>query len=54
MPTINQLIKQGRKAVTNRTKSPALRPAPSARVCTRVMDRYQKKPNSALRSPRCA
>ena len=50
MPTINQLIKQGRKAVVSRTKSPALQSCPQKRgVCTRVMTVTPKKPNSALR-----
>ena len=50
MPTINQLIKQGRKAFENRTKSPALQSCPQRRgVCTRVMTVTPKKPNSALR-----
>ena len=50
MPTINQLIRQGRKAAANRTKSPALDSCPQKRgVCTRVMTQTPKKPNSALR-----
>ena len=50
MPTINQLIKQGRKAVVSRTKSPALQSCPQKRgVCTRVMTVTPKKPNSAMR-----
>ena len=50
MPTINQLIRQGRKSVMNRTKSPALQSCPQKRgVCTRVMTFTPKKPNSALR-----
>ena len=50
MPTINQLIRQGRKSVANRTKSPALQSCPQKRgVCTRVMTFTPKKPNSALR-----
>ena len=50
MPTINQLIKQGRKAVVSRTKSPALQSCPQKRgVCTRVYTATPKKPNSALR-----
>ena len=50
MPTINQLIKQGRKKIENRTKSPALQSCPQRRgVCTRVMTVTPKKPNSALR-----
>ena len=50
MPTINQLIRHGRKTVANRTKSPALQSCPQKRgVCTRVMTVTPKKPNSALR-----
>jgi len=50
MPTINQLIRLGRKANTWRTKSPALLECPQRRgVCTRVMTVTPKKPNSALR-----
>ena len=50
MPTISQLIRKGRKAQKNRTKSPALRSSPQRRgVCTRVMTFTPKKPNSALR-----
>ena len=50
MPTINQLIRQGRKTIANRTKSPALQSCPQKRgVCTRVMTFTPKKPNSALR-----
>ena len=50
MPTINQLIRKGRKMVTKKTKSPALESCPQKRgVCTRVMTVTPKKPNSALR-----
>jgi len=50
MPTINQLIKQGREDKSRRSKSPALRKCPQKRgVCTRVMTVTPKKPNSALR-----
>ena len=50
MPTIIQLIKNGRKKVLNRTKSPALKMCPQRRgVCTRVYTTTPKKPNSALR-----
>jgi len=50
MPTINQLVRQGRKKVANRTKSPALNSCPQKRgVCTRVYTTTPKKPNSALR-----
>jgi small subunit ribosomal protein S12 len=50
MPTINQLIRHGRKLQKKRTKSPALKASPQRRgVCTRVMTFTPKKPNSALR-----
>ena len=50
MPTINQLIRKGRKSVSKKTKSPALEGCPQKRgVCTRVMTMTPKKPNSALR-----
>lgn len=50
MPTINQLIQQGREAIVRKTKSPALQSSPQRRgVCTRVMTFTPKKPNSALR-----
>jgi small subunit ribosomal protein S12 len=50
MPTINQLVRKGRKAVRKSTKSPALQACPQKRgVCTRVMTFTPKKPNSALR-----
>ena len=50
MPTINQLIHQGRKTFQNKTKSPALNSCPQKRgVCTRVFTTTPKKPNSALR-----
>jgi small subunit ribosomal protein S12 len=50
MPTINQLIRLGRKVNTWRTKAPALQECPQRRgVCTRVMTVTPKKPNSALR-----
>jgi small subunit ribosomal protein S12 len=50
MPTINQLIRKGRKTVAKKTKSPALASCPQKRgVCTRVMTVTPKKPNSALR-----
>ncbi len=50
MPTINQLIRQGRKAVENRTAAPALQSNPQRRgVCVRVYTTTPKKPNSALR-----
>jgi small subunit ribosomal protein S12 len=50
MPTINQLVRKGRKAVSKKTKAPALEGCPQKRgVCTRVMTVTPKKPNSALR-----
>src|SRR5512134_793267 len=50
MPTINQLVQQGRTAVKYKTKSPALQSSPQKRgVCTRVYTTTPKKPNSALR-----
>nr|YP_009732752.1 ribosomal protein S12 [Buxbaumia aphylla]QHU77094.1 ribosomal protein S12 [Buxbaumia aphylla] len=49
MPTIQQLIRNRRQPIENRTKSPALRGCPQRRgVCTRVYT-TPKKPNSALR-----
>ena len=50
MPTINQLIRIGRRPLSNRTKAPALMGCPQRRgVCTRVYTTTPKKPNSALR-----
>ncbi|MFN3740900.1 MAG: 30S ribosomal protein S12 [Thermodesulfovibrionales bacterium] len=50
MPTIAQLVREGRKRVEKRTKSPALMECPQKRgVCTRVYTTTPKKPNSALR-----
>jgi small subunit ribosomal protein S12 len=50
MPTINQLVRMGRKAAGKKTKAPALQNCPQKRgVCTRVMTMTPKKPNSALR-----
>ncbi len=50
MPTINQLIRLGRKEIKNKTKSPAMNECPQKRgVCTRVWTVTPKKPNSALR-----
>lgn len=49
-PTINQLIRFGRKRFKNKTKSPALQNAPFRRgVCLLVRTQTPKKPNSALR-----
>ena len=50
VPTINQLVKQGRFQARAKTKSPALKGAPQRRgVCVRVYTTTPKKPNSALR-----
>jgi small subunit ribosomal protein S12 len=50
VPTINQLVRKGRHAVTYKTKCPALQANPQKRgVCTRVYTTTPKKPNSALR-----
>ena len=50
MPTINQLVRKGRKAQKKRNKVPALEACPQKRgVCTRVYTTTPKKPNSALR-----
>ncbi len=50
MPTINQLVRKGRKKVGRKTKSPALTKCPQRRgVCVRVYTSTPKKPNSALR-----
>ena len=50
MPTINQLVRKGRKRVSKKTSTPALMSNPQKRgVCTRVYTTTPKKPNSALR-----
>lgn len=50
MPTINQLIRKGRKKVEYKSASPALEESPQKRgVCTQVRTATPKKPNSALR-----
>lgn len=50
MPTINQLVRQGRKKVAKKTNTPALKGSPQKRgVCVRVYTTTPKKPNSALR-----
>ncbi len=50
MPTINQLVRQGRKTVASKSKNAALQHNPQKRgVCTRVFTTTPKKPNSALR-----
>ena len=50
MPTINQLVRKGRKRIKKKTNTPALKGAPQkSGVCTRVYTSTPKKPNSALR-----
>ena len=50
MPTVNQLVRQGRAAKPVKSKVPALAGSPQKRgVCTRVYTTTPKKPNSALR-----
>ncbi|HAY70448.1 MAG TPA: 30S ribosomal protein S12 [Saprospirales bacterium] len=50
MPTINQLVRKGRKIIEVKSKSKALKGNPQKRgVCTRVYTTTPKKPNSALR-----
>jgi len=50
VPTLNQLVRQGRKRQTKKTTAPALEGSPQKRgVCTRVSTTTPKKPNSALR-----
>ena len=50
MPTINQLVRRGRRQIARKTSSPALKSCPQRRgVCTRVYTTTPKKPNSALR-----
>ncbi len=50
MPTINQLVRQGRKKMAKKTNTPALKGSPQKRgVCVRVYTTTPKKPNSALR-----
>jgi len=50
MPTINQLVRKGRKAQKRKTTAPALKSCPQKRgVCVRVGTTTPKKPNSALR-----
>ena len=50
MPTINQLVRKGRKRIIKKTGTPALMSNPQKRgVCTRVYTTTPKKPNSALR-----
>ena len=50
MPTVNQLVRKGRKPPVSKNKTPALAGSPQKRgVCTRVYTTTPKKPNSALR-----
>jgi small subunit ribosomal protein S12 len=50
MPTVNQLVRKGRKKPRYKSSSPALTRSPQRRgVCTRVYTTTPKKPNSALR-----
>ncbi|MCJ7680018.1 MAG: 30S ribosomal protein S12 [Candidatus Aminicenantes bacterium] len=50
MPTVNQLVRNGRVTKKEKSKSPALESCPQKRgVCTRVFTTTPKKPNSAMR-----
>jgi small subunit ribosomal protein S12 len=50
MPTIQQLVRKGRRKIVKKSKSPALDSCPQKRgVCTRVYTATPKKPNSAMR-----
>ncbi|MBF0440182.1 MAG: 30S ribosomal protein S12 [Magnetococcales bacterium] len=50
MPTVNQLVRFGRKTIKKKTNVPAMQACPQKRgVCTRVYTTTPKKPNSALR-----
>jgi small subunit ribosomal protein S12 len=50
MPTIQQLVRKGRKTIVQKSKSPALNSCPQRRgVCVRVYTTTPKKPNSAMR-----
>jgi small subunit ribosomal protein S12 len=50
VPTINQLVRKGRKKIAKKNKNRALEACPQRRgVCTRVYTTTPKKPNSALR-----
>ena len=50
MPTINQLVRKGRRKIRAKSKAPALEGNPFRRgVCVQVMTRTPKKPNSAIR-----
>jgi small subunit ribosomal protein S12 len=50
VPTLNQLVRKGRRQVSRKTSAPALKACPQKRgVCTRVYTTTPKKPNSAMR-----
>jgi small subunit ribosomal protein S12 len=50
VPTINQLVRKGRKSEKAKSKAPAMNACPQKRgVCTRVYTQTPKKPNSAMR-----
>ena len=50
MPTLNQLVRHGRRKIEKKTSAPALKSCPQKRgVCTRVYATTPKKPNSAMR-----
>lgn len=50
MPTVQQLVRRGRRRKAKKTKSPDLLGCPQRRgVCIRVFTKTPKKPNSALR-----
>ncbi len=50
MPTLNQMVRKGRKKIKGKSSAPALEKSPQKRgVCTRVSTTTPKKPNSALR-----
>jgi small subunit ribosomal protein S12 len=50
LPTLNQLVRKGRRKLTQKSAAPALERSPQKRgVCTRVSTTTPKKPNSALR-----
>jgi small subunit ribosomal protein S12 len=50
MPTINQIVRNGRKQIIKKSKSPILQSNPQKRgVCLSVKTQTPKKPNSALR-----
>jgi small subunit ribosomal protein S12 len=50
LPTVSQLVRKGRSAKMDKSKSPALESCPQKRgVCTRVFTTTPKKPNSAMR-----